>query len=134
MKTMLIGQLARKIGVSTSALRYYERVGLIPQPPRSAGRRIYSPQTLGRVRIILLSRDAGLTIAETRAFLRGYPATVRPSERWQALAQRKMSEIDIQMERMRRMKALLESSFRCDCPSLEHCEKLVADRPCRDVM
>ena len=130
---MLIGQLARKVGVSASTLRYYERVGLIPQPARSAGRRIYSSQALGRVRIILLSREAGFSIADTRAFLRGYPAAMAPAERWQALAHRKVREIDAQMERMRRMKTLLESSFRCDCPSLDDCEKVVAARPCRSV-
>ncbi len=86
MKTLLIGALARSVGVSASALRYYEKVGLIPPPARISGRRAYASRIRGRIRIILLGRAAGFSIAETRAFLSGYPgrygaveAVARPS-------------------------------------------------------
>lgn len=126
MKTLLIGALARSLGVSASALRYYEKVGLIPPPVRISGRRAYASRMRGRIRIILLGRAAGFSIAETRAFLSGYPAEVAPSKRWQALARKKISEIDIQMRQLRQMKAILKANFRCDCPSLDDCERLMA--------
>ena len=126
MKTLLIGALARSVGVSASALRYYEKVGLIPPPVRISGRRAYPSRIRGRIRIILLGRAAGFSIAETRAFLSGYAADVPPSKRWQALARRKVSEIDTQMRQLRRMKAILKANFRCDCPSLDDCEKLMS--------
>jgi MerR family redox-sensitive transcriptional activator SoxR len=128
MKTLRIGPLARSLGVSASALRYYEKVGLIPPPARISGCRAYPSRIRGRIRIILLGRAAGLSIAETRAFLSGYPAEVAPSKRWQALARQKICEINTQMRQLRRMKAILKSNFRCDCPSLEDCEKRMATR------
>jgi MerR family redox-sensitive transcriptional activator SoxR len=126
MKTLRIGPLARSLGVSPSALRYYEKVGLIPPPARISGRRAYPSRIRGRIRIILLGRAAGFSIAETRAFLSGYPADVAPSKRWQGLARQKLCEIDTQMRQLRRMKAILRSNFQCDCPSLDDCEKLMA--------
>jgi DNA-binding transcriptional MerR regulator len=67
---MLIGEVARRSGITASALRYYEREGLLQPSARSAKRRIYGPQVMGRIRIIQLARDAGFTIAETRTFIR----------------------------------------------------------------
>ena len=79
---LLIGEVARRAGLSTSALRYYERVGLLPPPARISKRRMYDSKVLGRIRIILLALDAGFTVKETRTFLSGYPLTTAPAERW----------------------------------------------------
>jgi len=62
-------------------------------------------------------------VVETRTFLTGFSATVTPAARWRALAERKLAEINGQMERYARMKELLESSFRCACPALPDCER-----------
>ena len=59
MTGLTIGVVARQAGVAASALRYYEKAGLLPPPARSSKRRLYDPQILGRIRIILLARDAG---------------------------------------------------------------------------
>jgi DNA-binding transcriptional MerR regulator len=91
---MLIGELARRAGVAASALRYYEREGLLPPPARSAKRRIYDSRVMGRIRIIQLARDAGFSIAETRTFISSHPGGGIPSVRWQILADRKIQEID----------------------------------------
>ena len=76
---LLIGEVARRAGLSTSALRYYERVGLLPPPARISKRRMYDSKVLGRIRIILLALDAGLTVKETKTFLSGYPLTTTPA-------------------------------------------------------
>ena len=120
---LLIGEIARRAGLSTSALRYYERVGLLPPPPRVSKRRIYDAKVLGRIRVILLALDAGFTVKETRTFLSGYPLTTTPAERWRALAAKKLTELDAQMERLAQMKAILNDSFQCRCMRLEDCEK-----------
>jgi MerR family transcriptional regulator, redox-sensitive transcriptional activator SoxR len=86
---LLIGEVARRAGLSTSALRYYERAGLLPPPARVSKRRVYEEKVLGRVRIILLARHAGFTVKETRTFLSGYPGSTTPAERWRALASKK---------------------------------------------
>jgi MerR family redox-sensitive transcriptional activator SoxR len=122
---MLIGEVARRSGIAASALRYYEREGLLQPSARSSKRRIYTPQVMGRIRIIQFARDAGFTIAEIRTFINSYPTGASPSVRWQALAERKLQEIDALIARATRMKTLLRSGFKCSCLTIEDCERLV---------
>jgi MerR family transcriptional regulator, redox-sensitive transcriptional activator SoxR len=119
---MLIGEVARQAGVSASTIRYYEREGLLPPPARSSNRRIYNPQVMGRIRIIQLARDAGFSIAETRSFVSNYASESIPSKRWQAMADRKVHELDALIVRATEMKNLLKSSFKCGCSTIEDCE------------
>ena len=125
---MLIGEVARRAGVAPSTLRYYEHEGLLPRPARSANRRIYDSRVMGRIRIIRLARDAGFSIAETRAFISNHPSGSIPSTRWQSLADRKIEEMDALIARATQMKSLLRSSFKCGCPTIEDCERLMLRR------
>jgi MerR family redox-sensitive transcriptional activator SoxR len=120
---LLIGEVARRSGLSTSALRYYERAGLLTPPARASKRRVYERKVLGRIRMILLARHAGFTVKETKTFLSGYPVSTTPAERWRALAGRKLLELDAQITRLSEMKSILNDSFRCRCARLEDCEK-----------
>ncbi|HEX3914902.1 MAG TPA: MerR family transcriptional regulator [Steroidobacteraceae bacterium] len=120
---LLIGEVARRAGLSTSALRYYEKAGLLPPPSRVAKRRVYDSKVLGRIHIILLALDAGFTVKETRTFLSGYPVTTTPAERWRTLASKKLAELDEQMTRLKQMKSILDESFQCACLRLEDCEE-----------
>jgi MerR family redox-sensitive transcriptional activator SoxR len=122
---MLIGEVARRSGLTASTLRYYERAGLLPAPARSSRRRQYEPRVMGRIRVIQVARDAGFTISETRAFLSGFPSSAIPSARWQKLAQRKLAELDLRITQVMKMKALLQSSFHCNCRTIEDCERLM---------
>jgi MerR family redox-sensitive transcriptional activator SoxR len=124
---MPIGQVANATGLAPSAIRYYEKAGLLPKPTRQSGQRRYGPDIVGRLRIIQLARDAGFTIAETRTFLSGFSATVPPAARWRSLAERKLEEIDLLMTRAARMKNLLESSFRCGCVRIDDCERAIIE-------
>jgi MerR family redox-sensitive transcriptional activator SoxR len=121
-----IGEVARQAGLTTSALRYYEKAGLLPQPARSSKQRQYDRKILGRIRIILLARDAGFTVSETRAFLNDFPAGATPALRWRTMAERKLAELDVLMARLAQMKLILNASFHCECPQLEDCERLAA--------
>jgi MerR family redox-sensitive transcriptional activator SoxR len=125
---VLIGEVARRCGLTPSTLRYYEREGLLPPPPRSANRRAYDPRVMGRIRIIQLARGAGFSIAETRQFVTGCPGGRIPSARWQATAQRKLQEMDALIATAARMKRLLKSSFKCGCLTIEECERLLVAR------
>jgi MerR family redox-sensitive transcriptional activator SoxR len=120
---LLIGEVARRCGLSTSALRYYERAGLLQPPTRVSKRRVYEPRVLGRIRIILLARHAGFTVKETRTFLSGYSVSTTPAERWAALAAKKLVELDAQMTRLTEMKSILNDNFQCRCTRFEDCEK-----------
>ena len=122
---LLIGEVARRAGLSTSALRYYERVGLLPPPARVSKRRIYDAKVLGRIRIILLALDAGFTVKETKTFLSGYPLPTTPAERWRVLAAKKLADVEAQLTRLTQMKSILDESFQYRCTRIEDCEKYI---------
>ena len=115
MTGLLIGDVARRYGLTTSAIRYYEKAGLLPPPARASGQRRYEPRALGRIRMIQIARQAGFSVSETRLFLTGFAAVTAPSARWKALAERKLAELNALVTRVATMKTLLESSFRCNC-------------------
>jgi MerR family transcriptional regulator, redox-sensitive transcriptional activator SoxR len=126
MAGMTIGEVARQAGIAPSALRYYEKAGLLPAPVRLSKRRQYDQQILGRIRIILLARDAGFTVSETLMFLSAFPLGATPAARWRAMAEHKLAELDVLTQRVADMKAILRASFQCECRRLEDCERLVA--------
>jgi MerR family transcriptional regulator, redox-sensitive transcriptional activator SoxR len=124
---MLIGEVAKRSGLTASTLRYYEREGLLPPPARSSKRRIYDPQVMGRLRIIQLARGAGFSISETRTFVSDYPGGTIPSRRWRSMADRKVQEMDALIAQATQMKTLLKSSFKCGCTTIEDCERLMLE-------
>ena len=126
MAGLMIGEVARQAGVATSALRYYEKAGLLPPPARASNRRQYDQGILGRIRIILLARDAGFSVSETRTFLDGFPVGTRPALRWREMAKRKIAELDELTTRLSQMRSILSASFNCECQRLEDCERLIA--------
>jgi MerR family transcriptional regulator, redox-sensitive transcriptional activator SoxR len=130
MAGLMIGELARQAGVASSALRYYEKAGLLPSPARRSNRRQYDRGVLGRIRIILLARNAGFSISETRMFLNGFPIGTRPALRWRAMAKRKIAELDELTARLSQMRSILIASFNCECRQLEDCERLMAAKTC----
>lgn len=126
MTGLLIGDVAKRFGLATSAIRYYEKAGLLPAPARSSGQRRYESHALGRIRMIQIAREAGFSIAETRAFLTGFTAATAPNARWRALAERKLADLNTLLTRVESMKTLLESSFRCSCRQIGDCERAIA--------
>ena len=121
---LTIGEIAREAGVSASAIRYYEKAGLLSDPPRSAGRRTYPRDALTSLAVIKLAKEAGFTIAEIRTLMTGFDPDVAASERWRTMAERKLPEIQERIDRARAVKALLEESLRCGCLRIEDCRPL----------
>jgi MerR family redox-sensitive transcriptional activator SoxR len=118
---LAIGEVARRAGVPPSTIRYYERIRLLPAPERVAGRRRYRGDVLEWLEIIALARGMGLTLAETRTLIWGFPAATPPRERWGELARAKLTELDEQIRRMEGMRALLMEALACSCASLDEC-------------
>ena len=125
MESMSIGEVARSAGVRPSALRYYEGVGLLPPPERANGRRRYDGgllrEVLDRLEVVGVAQQAGFTISEIRTLLDGFSEDTPPSERWRLLAQDKLPEVEVLLERALGMKDLLERGLRCECLRLEEC-------------
>jgi len=118
---MSIGEVARRSGVRSSTLRYYESVGLLPAPERVNGRRRYGGEVLLLLLVIRVAQQAGFTLAEIRTLLHGFSPDTPPSARWRALAREKLTEVDALVERVLGMKDLLERGLRCECLRLEDC-------------
>ncbi|HET7596116.1 MAG TPA: MerR family transcriptional regulator [Burkholderiales bacterium] len=121
MQQLTIGEVARHAGLNPSAVRYYERVGLIPETARVSGQRRYSPDILNRLALVRMAQEAGFTLEEIRVLVSGFPEETPPAERWQELASRKLEEIDALIQRMQTVRQVLLESLQCDCLTLDAC-------------
>ena len=124
MELMTIGEVAREAGLRTSAIRYYEGAGLLPEPARAGGQRRYDRDVLTRLAVIRMAQEAGFTIGEIRTLLTGFPEGTPASERWTELARRKLPEVDARLERLRAVRDVLVESLSCGCLTLEACAAL----------
>ncbi len=118
---MKIGQLARSAGLNASAIRYYEKRGLLAPPQRLGGQRRYPSDALSRVLLIRFATEMGFTLAEIKLFLNGLRDNAPVGPRWKKLAARKLVEVDQTIARSLKLKSLLQDLLRCHCPSLQFC-------------
>lgn len=110
-----------RAGVAASAVRYYERAGLLRAPKRVSGRRAYDESVFETLALIELAQGAGFTVAEIRILLHGFEGMTPASHRWRSLAKTKIEEITKRIERAERMRVVLERLVRCQCESLGQC-------------
>jgi DNA-binding transcriptional MerR regulator len=116
-----IGQLALQAGMRASAVRYYERIGLLPPPSRVSGRREYEPEVLERLRVIELCQRAGLSLEEIAVLLKEMTPGRLLSQTWKSMAQRKLGELDGLISQIMAMREILTEGLRCGCLSLSDC-------------
>jgi MerR family redox-sensitive transcriptional activator SoxR len=122
---MKIGQLARRASLNPSAIRYYEKRGLLA-PHRTGGQRRYPTDALDRVLLIRFASDMGFTLAEIKLFLSGLRDNTPVGSRWRKLARRKLSEVEQNITRSLKLKALLHGLLHCHCVSLGQCVRALA--------
>lgn len=127
MKTLSIGEVARRTGVRTSALCYYEDAGILPKPGRRNGRRIYHTDTIRRIDVLRFAQRAGFTLVEIKILFHGFSATTPLSARWQKLARSKLAELEMLREQIEGMKTALELGLKCGCLRIEDCRLTAAD-------
>ncbi len=118
---LTIGAVARRAGIATSVIRYYEDIGLLPAPARLNGRRRYDLSTVQRLRVIAYAQQAGFTLSEIRELFFGFEAGTPPSVRWEGLVQRKLAELEAQFARISAMQGLLREGMTCGCLTMEQC-------------
>jgi len=118
---MKIGELARHANLNPSAIRYYEKCGLLAPPQRLGGQRRYPGEALHRVLLIRFASDMGFTFAEIKLFLSGLRDKAPVGPRWKKLATRKLIEVDQSIARSFKLKSLLQGLLRCHCASLQQC-------------
>jgi DNA-binding transcriptional MerR regulator len=113
-----IGELARRTGTAASALRYYERIGLLPPAERAGGRRHYPASSVNRLALIRLYQDAGFTLGEIGQL---FDASHRRLRSWSRLAESKIHELDSRIAEARRAKELIEHALACPHRDLVAC-------------
>ena len=119
-----ISEVGEATGLQSSALRYYEKVGLVRPAARAGGRRQYDPSILQRLAAIALLQEAGFTIAEVRQLL----GSGSSQQRLRSMAEQKIREIDAHVARVAAARELLVSALRCDCSGIDTCELVSARR------
>jgi MerR family transcriptional regulator, redox-sensitive transcriptional activator SoxR len=118
---LTIGEVARRAGVATSSIRYYERIGLLPKPERVHGQRRYDAEVLGKLGFIGVAQSAGFKLAEIRELIDGVDSTTGMGEQMRTLSTRKLDEVEALLERTRAMKGWLEVAQQCGCASPSEC-------------
>jgi len=100
---MKIGQLAESTGTTTKTIRYYESIGLLPEPRRlPSGYREFDDASVDRLRFIRESQSSGLSLAEIQSILELKDAGATSCGHTAALVQRHLDDIDVQIERLQR--------------------------------
>ena len=127
MKELTIGEIAQRAEIQPSAIRYYERIGLLPQPKRVNGRRYYDPSILQRLNLIQLARQASFRISELQVLF-SEPGEAPVSTRWQTLVTEKVTEMEALIERAQTIKKWLTEAPECQCVQVDDCAKIMVDR------
>ena len=111
---LTIGEVASATGVPASAIRFWERRGLLPEPERSSGQRRYAPEAAERISILRKFQEAGLTLAELVALQADRPHR-------QAMIRAKLDEIEARLVDLAHAQQLLRHSLQCSKQDLVTC-------------
>lgn len=124
MAQLNISKIAREVGLRPSAIRYYEKIGLLPFAERKGKQRRYDMTALYRLAIIQRARQLGFTLDEIRQLFFGFGTVARASERWERLSRRKLAELDNLMDNIKAIQRLLRKMMQnCRCETLDQCGK-----------
>ena len=121
---MRIGEIARRAGVRPSAIRFYEKAGILPPALRKSGQRSFSAEAELYLGIIGASRKAGFSIAEIRTLFHGFREGTTASARSKRLARKKYQELGLMVVKLKSMQALLRKAMRCRCIDLKDCGRI----------
>lgn len=126
MKQWTIGDVAQRVGLATSTIRYYEEIGLLPEAERVNGRRRYDEGIVAKLNVIGLAKEAGFTLDEIQTLVHDFPEGTPPSDRWAVMAEVKLAELEDRVRRIEAMKRILRRTLDCECLTLEECGKEAA--------
>jgi MerR family redox-sensitive transcriptional activator SoxR len=119
---LTIGDVARRSGVASSALRFYEERGLISSERAGLGHRRYPRTVLRRIAFIVFAQRVGLTLKEISRELAKLPPDRAPTRRdWSRLSRTWRARIDERIAELELLRAGLEDCIGCGCLSLDRC-------------
>ena len=120
-REMTIGEVARRAGIATSSIRYYESIGLLPEPAREHGHRRYGSDVLGKLAFVDVAQRAGFKLQEIKELLRGADGAGGMAAPMRELSDRKLDEVEAMLERARAMKRWLQMANACECRTPDEC-------------
>jgi len=118
---LTIGEVVRRAGVATSSIRYYERIGLLPEPERLGDQRRYDADVLGKLGFIGVAQSAGFKLREIKELISGVDGADGLAEPMRSLSTRKLGEVEALLERTKVMKGWLEVAKECGCATPAEC-------------
>jgi len=120
--TLSIGDLARRVGLSVSAIRFYEARGLVRAIRTGGNQRRFMRSDIRRLSFALIAQRLGLTLAEIEAELATLPLEQAPSAGdWRAISLRMRGALEARIAMLERTRDLLDGCIGCGCLSLERC-------------
>ena len=114
---MRIGQFSKALGLAPSALRYYERVGLLPKAARRGGKRWYDQNMLRRARMLKAARQAGLRIADLQQLTQNANDPMSRS----AVLKARVAAMDRELQRLAATRVMLAAAAGCGCNDVAAC-------------
>jgi len=117
-----IGELAEATATPISTIRFYERRGLVPPPPRESGKRRYPPGAGDRVRLVRMWQNAGFSLDEIAELL----ADRERIEVWKELVRAKITELEVLQAEVERSRQQLEHALLCRAPDWTACPTMQA--------
>ena len=126
-----IGDLAKATHTKVETIRYYEQIGLLPEPPRTGGNfRAYTSKHLGLLSFIRRARDLGFTLNEVRQLLSLSDQKSRSCVAVDAIARRHLAEIERKIEDLSALRSELDSLInQCSCGTIAECRIIDALAP-----
>jgi len=120
---LTIGEVSRRSGVASSALRFYEERGLITSERAGSGHRRFPRTVLRRIAFVVFAQRVGLTLGEIGIELSKLPPDRAPTRRdWSRLSSTWTARIDQRIAELERLKVGLTECIGCGCLSLERCQ------------
>jgi MerR family redox-sensitive transcriptional activator SoxR len=116
-----IGEVARRANVATSAIRYYEEIGLLPPAERESGQRRYDEGVVRRLDMIAVAQRAGFSLREIAELMPSFDADADMGTLMHTLAEEKLAEVEQMLERAEAMKTWLSVAADCTCGSPDEC-------------
>jgi MerR family redox-sensitive transcriptional activator SoxR len=126
-ETLSIGQLAERFGLNASAIRYYERAGVLPAPARTGGQRRYDGAAVKRVEVLETAKRAGFSLDEARLLVERRDAGTPAFASLRELSERKLPEIEALIARAELMRTWLLTAMDCSCESFDACSLFDGD-------
>ena len=119
---LTVSEVADRSGFAASALRYYEKQGLLEATRTSGGQRRYARSVLRRLAFIRAASNVGLSLEEIRTELAGLPANRTPTKAdWHRISGHWRTRLDARLEALEALRDKLDACIGCGCLSLKQC-------------